>query len=168
MALTAYTSYADVRAALGVTPKELSDDTLALPLYENVLVLAFGKQDAGFQAFLDTTLAVVGPSALQSYFLRLAQVFATYTVAQAAARIEAGADAQLVAAQAKLFATRTAERQLPVLAQAMGAEGLRDSHPFGRHLAGARVASFVDGSSEMLLERIAALQRQAIAENPEE
>ena len=41
-------------------------------------------------------------------------------VAQAAARIEAGADAQLVAAQAKLFATRTAERQLPVLAQAMG------------------------------------------------
>ena len=89
-------------------------------------------------------------------------------VAQAAAQIEAGADAQLVAAQAKLFATRMAERQLPVLAQAMGAEGLRDSHPFGRHLAGARVASFVDGSSEMLLERIAALQRQAIAENPEE
>jgi len=89
-------------------------------------------------------------------------------VAQAAARIETGADAQLVAAQAKLFATRMAERQLPVLAQAMGAEGLRDSHPFGRHLAGARVASFVDGSSEMLLERIAALQRQAIAENPEE
>lgn len=76
-------------------------------------------------------------------------------VAQAAARIEAGADAQLVAAQAKLFATRMAERQLPALAQAMGAEGLREHHPFGRHLAGARVAGFVDGSSEMLLERIA-------------
>ena len=75
----------------------------------------------------------------------------------AAALIEAGSDAQLTAAQAKLFATRLAERQLPVLAQAMGAEGLRESHPFGRHLAGARVASFVDGSSEMLLERIAAL-----------
>ncbi len=80
-------------------------------------------------------------------------------VAQTAAQIEAGADAQLAAAQAKLFATRLAERQLPVLAQAMGAEGLREIHPFGRHLAGARVASFVDGSSEMLLERIAALQR---------
>ena len=75
----------------------------------------------------------------------------------AAALIEAGSDAQLAAAQAKLFATRLAERQLPVLARAMGAEGLRESHPFGRHLAGARVASFVDGSSEMLLERIAAL-----------
>jgi alkylation response protein AidB-like acyl-CoA dehydrogenase len=41
----------------------------------------------------------------------------------------------------------------------MGAEGLRESHPFGRHLHGARVASFVDGSSEMLLERIAAVLR---------
>ena len=89
-------------------------------------------------------------------------------VAQAAAQIEAGADAQLCAAQAKLFATRMAERQLPVLSQAMGAEGLREHHPFGRHLAGARVASFVDGSSEMLLERIAALQRAATPENPEE
>jgi len=89
-------------------------------------------------------------------------------VAQAAEQIEAGADAQLAAAQAKLFATRMAERQLPALAQAMGAEGLRDHHPFGRHLAGARVACFVDGSSEMLLERIAALQRAAIPGNPEE
>lgn len=80
-------------------------------------------------------------------------------VARAAECIESGADAQLAAAQAKLFATRMAERQLPALAQAMGAEGLREQHPFGRHLAGARVACFVDGSSEMLLERIAALQR---------
>jgi alkylation response protein AidB-like acyl-CoA dehydrogenase len=80
-------------------------------------------------------------------------------VREAAARIDAGADAQLAAAQAKLVATRTAERQLPRLAQAMGAEGLREPHPFGRHLHGARVASFVDGSSEMLLERIAAVLR---------
>ncbi|MBN8492412.1 MAG: acyl-CoA/acyl-ACP dehydrogenase [Burkholderiales bacterium] len=82
-------------------------------------------------------------------------------VAQAAEQVESGADAQLLSAQAKLFATRMAERQLPALAQAMGAEGLREVHPFGRHQAGARVASFVDGSSEMLLERIAALQRAA-------
>jgi len=81
-------------------------------------------------------------------------------VAQAAAQVESGADAQLLSAQAKLVCTRLAERQLPVLAQAMGAEGLKREHCFGRHLAGARVASFVDGSSEMLLERIAALQRK--------
>jgi len=90
-------------------------------------------------------------------------------VAQAAAQVEAGGDAQLLSAQAKLVSTRLAERQLPVLAQAMGAEGLKREHCFGRHLAGARVASFVDGSSEMLLERIAALQRDGRhpPENPE-
>ena len=76
-------------------------------------------------------------------------------VAEATRLIEAGADAQIAAAQAKLQCTRMAERQLAALTQAMGAEGLRQCHPFGRHLAGARVASFVDGSSEMLLERIA-------------
>ena len=77
-------------------------------------------------------------------------------VGEAAARIDAGEDAQLLAAQAKLLATRMAERQIAAMAQAMGAEGLREHHPFSRHLMGARVASFVDGSTEMLLERICA------------
>lgn len=81
-------------------------------------------------------------------------------VDQAAAVIDAGGDAQLAAAQAKLLATRLADRQLPLLAQAMGAEGLREQHPFARHLMGARVAGFVDGSTEMLLERIAAVLRR--------
>lgn len=80
-------------------------------------------------------------------------------VNQAAALVDQGQDAQLAAAQAKLLATRMADRQLPALAQAMGAEGLRDNHPFARHLMGARVAGFVDGSTEMLLERICAVLR---------
>ena len=85
-------------------------------------------------------------------------------VAQSAACIDAGEDAQLIAAQAKLLATRMAERQLVQLAQAMGAAGLREAYPFGRHLVGARIANFVDGSTEMLLERIAAgLRRTAAA-----
>ena len=77
-------------------------------------------------------------------------------VAQAARQIDAGQDAQLAAAQAKLLATRLADRHLPLLLQAMGAEGLREHHPFARHLMGARVAGFVDGSTEMLLDRISA------------
>lgn len=80
-------------------------------------------------------------------------------VAQAAEAIDAGADAQLLAAQAKLLACRMADRQIATLAQAMGAEGLREQHPFARHAAGARVANFVDGSTEMMLERIGALLR---------
>ena len=80
-------------------------------------------------------------------------------VAHTATLIDARADAQLAAAQTKLLATRMADRQLPILAQAMGAEGLRERHPFARHLMGARVAGFVDGSTEMLLERICAVMR---------
>lgn len=77
-------------------------------------------------------------------------------VAQSARVIDAGGDAQILAAQTKLQSTRMAERHLPALAQAMGAEGLLERHPFGRHLVAARMASFTDGSNEMLLERIAA------------
>lgn len=77
-------------------------------------------------------------------------------VARAAERLDAGQDTQVEAATAKLFATRAAERHLPRLLHAMGAEGLRERYPFGRHIIGARVAQFVDGSNEMLLERVAA------------
>ena len=76
-------------------------------------------------------------------------------VAEAAARIDAGRDARYEAARTKVFATRMAERHLPALAQAMGAEGLREDYPFGRHALATRVASFTDGSTEMLLERLA-------------
>lgn len=75
-------------------------------------------------------------------------------VVHASALIDRNEDAQFAAAKTKIFATRMAERHLPALAQLMGAEGLRDAYPFGRHLIGARIAGFVDGSTEMLLERI--------------
>ena len=76
-------------------------------------------------------------------------------VSQAAAKIDEGLDAQLNAAQAKIFATRMAERELPRLIQTMGAEGLRERYPLCRHLIGSRVAGVVEGSTEMLLERVA-------------
>ena len=71
-----------------------------------------------------------------------------------ASRLMEEGDPQFAAARTKIFATKMAERHLPALAQLMGAEGLRDDHPFSRHIIGARVASFVDGSTEMLLERL--------------
>ncbi|MFT5507051.1 MAG: alkylation response protein AidB-like acyl-CoA dehydrogenase [Hyphomicrobiaceae bacterium] len=75
-------------------------------------------------------------------------------VGHASGMIDRNEDAQFAAAKTKIFATRMAERHLPALAQLMGAEGLQDKHPFGRHLIGARIAGFVDGSTEMLLERL--------------
>jgi hypothetical protein len=50
-----------------------------------------------------------------------------------------------------------AEPQIPALAQAMGAEGLREHDRFARHLMGARVVGFVDSSTEILLDRICAV-----------
>jgi alkylation response protein AidB-like acyl-CoA dehydrogenase len=76
-------------------------------------------------------------------------------VEAAAACIASGSDAQTAAAQAKVFATRIATRHIAALMHAMGAQGLYAHHPFLRHLAAAQVATLVDGSTEMLLERVA-------------
>jgi len=40
--------------------------------------------------------------------------------------------------------------------QVYGAEGLTQTHPFGRHLAAARAAHYADGTTEIQNERIAA------------
>jgi alkylation response protein AidB-like acyl-CoA dehydrogenase len=81
-------------------------------------------------------------------------------VRSAAARLDDGAEVQLEAAQAKILAARIARARIPELMHAMGAEGLKASHPLGRHLIGAQFASLVDGSTEMLLERVAKLVRR--------
>ena len=76
-------------------------------------------------------------------------------VANACVRIDQGADVQAEAAQAKLYATSMAQTQLGALLHAMGAEGFLDHHPFLRHLVAAHAASLTDGSTAMLLERVA-------------
>lgn len=77
--------------------------------------------------------------------------------AQAVAQVNAGEDAQLSAARAKIAATDCAGHHLPRLLHAMGAEGLRPARCFTRHLAAAQVASLTDGTTTMLRERIARL-----------
>ena len=76
-------------------------------------------------------------------------------VRQACAMIDAGQQAQSAAAKAKVFATRMAQKHIAALMHAMGAQGLGENYPFVRHLAAAQIATLVDGSTEMLLERIA-------------
>ncbi|WP_420444385.1 acyl-CoA dehydrogenase family protein [Candidatus Poriferisodalis sp.] len=61
----------------------------------------------------------------------------------------------LPAAHAKKFATETAEADIAACIQAMGAEGLRSTYPWGHHLVGARIANYVDGSTEIQTDRIA-------------
>ena len=76
---------------------------------------------------------------------------------RAAEIIAAGGDAVLEAALAKKFAVEMAQRRLGQCMQAMGAEGLREEHPIGRHIALARIAGYVDGTTEIQNERIGAL-----------
>src|SRR5690606_33337055 len=75
---------------------------------------------------------------------------------RAATLIDAGEDAVEAAAHAKKFGVRIAEQRLRECMQILGARGLRDSCPIGRHLIGARIANYVDGTTEMQNERIAA------------
>ena len=77
---------------------------------------------------------------------------------EAVAAVEAGApEAQILAAEAKVHATGVAVRRLPELMHLVGAEGLSPERPFARHLAAAQAATLTDGSTEMLLERVARL-----------
>jgi alkylation response protein AidB-like acyl-CoA dehydrogenase len=73
---------------------------------------------------------------------------------RAAQLIDAGKDAVLPAAHAKKFATEMAVQRIADCIQAMGANGLRAEYPLARHLAGAKIAAYTDGSIEMMNERI--------------
>ena len=76
-------------------------------------------------------------------------------VREACQLIDKGLEAQSAAAQAKLYATSMAQTQLGTLLHAMGGEGFLDKYPFLRHLVASHAASLADGSTAMLLERVA-------------
>lgn len=57
--------------------------------------------------------------------------------------------ATLLAAHAKKFATRAALARLADCMQAMGAWGLTHDHPLARHLAMAKIAHYLDGTTEI-------------------
>ncbi|MCJ2135798.1 acyl-CoA dehydrogenase family protein [Methylobacterium sp. J-026] len=90
----------------------------------------------------------------------------TYSAAQ---RIAAGADATLAAAHAKRFSADMALSGVAACMQAMGGVGLRADLPFGRHLAAARIVAYVDGTTEMMRDRIGAdlARRRGGRLNPE-
>ena len=76
---------------------------------------------------------------------------------KAAGLIDRGIDAVFEAAQAKAFAATMAVPAVSACMQAMGAIGLTDEHPFARHLAAARIAGYVDGTTEMQRDRVGAM-----------
>jgi alkylation response protein AidB-like acyl-CoA dehydrogenase len=69
--------------------------------------------------------------------------------------VERQNSAEIHAAHAKKFAARMADRHLTRCMQIMGAAGLKRAYPLGRHIACARIANYVDGTTEIQNERIA-------------
>ena len=70
--------------------------------------------------------------------------------ARAAALLDGGGDGHtLAAAHAKKFATRAAFARIGDCMQAMGAPGLMAEHPLARHLACAKMAQYLDGTTEI-------------------
>ena len=60
-----------------------------------------------------------------------------------------GEGAAIPAAHAKKFATQAAERGVTACMQAMGANGYKHEYPLARHLACARMANYIDGTTEI-------------------
>ncbi len=67
----------------------------------------------------------------------------------AAAVLDRGGRATLPAAHAKKFATRVALTGLGQCMQALGADGLRQDTVLPRHLAAAKMAQYLDGTTEI-------------------
>lgn len=84
MSLINYTSYDDIRAALGVSDEELEDDTLGLTLYEDHLKAELDDISYGLDPFHATLEAVpetdLDPA--QKRFMMAARLFATYATAR--------------------------------------------------------------------------------------
>jgi hypothetical protein len=81
MALTDYTSFDDVRAALGVTSDELDDGTLSLKLYEFGLMQDLESVDLTLSTLYLDAKAAAAPTALQTRLVQSTGIYATYSVA---------------------------------------------------------------------------------------
>lgn len=84
--ITDYTTYADVRAVLGVSEYEVEDTTLALATYASALqrALRSTSDSAGktLYAYFDELDALPSPTEAQDTLLGLIKDFSTYTVAE--------------------------------------------------------------------------------------
>jgi hypothetical protein len=85
MALTTFTTYAEVRAVLGVSDNDIADATLALPMYEDMLRMELDTVNVGVYPKFVEVVAVVSPTEAQSTFLRYFRLFCSYAVAKSLA-----------------------------------------------------------------------------------
>ena len=80
--ITEFTSYADVRAALGVSEDDLEDETLELDLYADMLEVEFEDVSATFLTTYAAAQATDTPTEAQARFLKATRLFSTYAIAK--------------------------------------------------------------------------------------
>lgn len=82
--LTTYTPYDAIRAVLGVSAKELKDETLGLLIWETQFLLEMSDVDGGVGQVMSlyTALPATGKSVNQQQLYDLVNMLATYSVAR--------------------------------------------------------------------------------------
>lgn len=126
------------RVLLGAMCCAILDDGLAIASRYAGRRTAFGASTMQFQA-------VAFPLADVATDLRAA----TLLTEAAIALLDRGEDARLAAAHAKKLATTVAFSGLARCMQAMGANGFRREHALPRHLTNAKMAQYLDGTTEV-------------------
>ena len=81
MAITAYTTYDDIRAALGVSSDEIEDATLSLDIYELNLTSEFEDISLSLASAYATVAALTSRSDVQERFYQATRLFSAYAVA---------------------------------------------------------------------------------------
>ncbi len=125
----------------------------------NVAAMCSGMLRCGLETALEFTArhqAFGAPIAdLQGLQWMLADVATDLEASRALAYVaaqaidSAGDNAAIKAAHAKKFATRAALARLADCMQVMGARGFRQDLPLARHLAAAKMAQYLDGTTEI-------------------
>ena len=82
MALIDFTSYADIRAILGVAPEELEDTTLALPIYVRELQFLLGDIEPTLETTYLGLAAQPTRTTQEQKVVDVLQVFSAYAVAK--------------------------------------------------------------------------------------
>jgi len=77
-----YTTFQGIRSILGVSSKELKDDTLSLDIYASGLESDLEDVDIAIPAAYVLALQSTPPSDIEARFIRAAQTFAAYAVAR--------------------------------------------------------------------------------------
>lgn len=80
--LTDYTDYGSIKAILGVSDEDITDDTLALPLYEDSLTQDLEDVALTLPATYAATKALSAPTDIETRFLKACSLFATFSVAK--------------------------------------------------------------------------------------